>query len=472
MEKLLCALLLLAATSASASQTRVLALDDGMGLAADDADNALYPQALVAEGSRVVVDYVGGDTGAAGAWAAFPIWGYGFLGLWYRKPLAQAGLWDALALSGPMSEQSLGQPPADADSSAWLARPQPLAGVSYGLLLGRLSLGAGASYAQAKALASGQGLASQGLSGHAYGVESAFGSGLTLSASDDLQSSQALDLNAGLGWNSGSYNLNVAGDLGNNRLDNHHREEYAASAGPGLDQGQDTLSVRDTGAWSYDLRGRLAATLHGDTLVFAASYGRWDLGSRAVSQASFSGTGLDAVQTAGWDVALWDQSLVQQPWKASLGWATKLSPKIVFLLAGGAQGCRSTTDWVQYQQASGGGPGVVMPASRTQSQVDSLAVPAVAGVEAETWTWLTVRAVASLNVWQQVQTDQAFRQYDASGALSASSSTQAISNQAGTWDCAVGAGLHLGQFTWDHRLDIAQQPLTALAYRSSLELQW
>jgi len=473
MKKTLCSLLLLLVASAThATETRVLALDGGLGLAADDADSALYPQALVAEGSRMTVDYAGGDTGAAGAWAAFPIWGYGNLGLWYRKPLSQAGLWDALAASGPLAEQALGQPLANADTSSLLARPQPLAGVSYGLLFGRMSLGAGASFAQSKALASSQGLASKGQLGHAYGVDSAFAGGLTLCAVDDLQSSQALDLNAGVGWNSGAYNINVAGDLGTNRMNNHHLEDYAGSSGLGLSQGQDTLSVEDKGAWSYSLRGRAATTIEGHTLVLTASYGRWDLGSKAASQASFSGSGLNAAQAAGWDVPLWDQSLVLQPWKASLGWATKLSTKTVFLLAGGAQGYRSTTDLQQYQQASGGGPAQQALASEQQSLTDSLSVPVVAGLEADAWTWLTVRAAATLYAWQQSQTGITQRRYDPTGALSSSSSGQSISSQMGSWDCVLGLGLHLGQFTWDHSLDIAQQPMTAAAYHSSLEMQW
>jgi len=472
MKKMLCSLLLLAAAAAHATETRVLALDGGLGLAADEDDSALYPQALVAEGSRMTVDYAGGDTGAAGAWAAFPIWGYGNIGLWYRKPLAQAGLWDALAMSGPLAEQALGQPAAGADTSMLLARPEPLAGVSYGLLFGRMSLGAGASIAESKGLASSQGLANQGLLGHAYGVDSAFASGLTLSATDDLQSSQALDLNAGVGWNSGEYNINVAGDLGSNHLDNHHHESYAASSGLGLDQGQDSMSVEDKGAWSYNLRGRAATTIEGHTLVLTASYGRWDLGTKASSQASFSGSGLNAVQQAGWDVPLWDQSLVLQPWKASLGWATKINPKTVFLLAGGAEGSRSTTGLLEHQQAAGGGPAQQAMASEQQSLTDSLSVPVVAGLEADAWTWLTVRAAATLFAWQQSQTGTTERRYDATGALTSSSSAQSISSQMGSWDCVLGLGLHLGQFTWDHSLSIAEQPITAAAYHSSLEMQW
>jgi hypothetical protein len=471
MTKMLCLLLLLAPITAYATETRVRALDGGLGLAADDADSALYPQALVAEGSRMTVDYAGGDTGAAGAWAAFPIWGYGNLGLWYRKPLAQQGLWDALAASGPLVEQGLGQPQASADTSSLLARPQPLAGASYALLFGRLSLGAGASFAESKALASSQGLASQGLLGHAYGVDSAYGGGLTMSAYDDLQSSQALGFNAGVGWNSGEYNVNLAGDLGSNRLNNHHQEAYAASSSLGLDQGQDTLSVEDKGAWSYSLRGRAATTIEGHTLVLTGSYGRWDLGSKAFSQASFSGATLLPAQQ-GWDAPLWDQSLVLEPWKASLGWATKLNPKTVFLLAAGAQGFRSTTDLLQYQQASGGGPAQQTLASEQQSLTDSLSVPVVAGLEADAWPWLTVRAAATLYAWQQSQTGQALRSYGPTGALTASSSAESINSGLGSWDCVLGLGFHLGQFTWDHSLDIAQQPLTALAYHSSLEMQW
>jgi hypothetical protein len=250
-------------------------------------------------------------------------------------------------------------------------------------------------------------------------------------------------------------------------------DAYAAYVGLGVDNTWDATLLPDAGAGftggslhralefdgkaSWQGRAKVLAPLSEQTtLACFGQYASLDLSTKHTMQAAFTGTGLSAVQRAGVNHVDGMETLTQAPWNTMAGVLTRVADVLVVFGLGANGGTIQSRDTGRSPRAGGASLNDTVETLRASTEVTTLGIPALFGVEYSALPWLRLRAVAQRNLigWQKTVTSSA-ADTNADGVMDTTVTDSLVSHAIEAWVLRAGFGLANDRIGWDVLFDFA-----------------
>ena len=188
-----------------------------------------------------------------------------------------------------------------------------------------------------------------------------------------------------------------------------------------------------------------------DSLVLFGSYASLGLNTDHRLQGSFGGTGLSAMQLAGYDHVDASQELAVRPWQALAGLVHSFdNARSLVVLGVGAEGESGSVLNRSWQiRGTPSSFNDLVPLRRHETRTEKLQVPVLMGAEVALRPWVKARGMVTRNFFRSDRSTVSDEAYSNTGALSSRKKSDSSDSVGPDWKAVLGFGLDFGAFKWD-----------------------
>lgn len=274
--------------------------------------------------------------------------------------------------------------------------------------------------------------------------------GLNVYRYSNEQASSGMVLSPQFSYFAEQFTLSAKLDLVWAGIDNKHSEDVTN----GTDSGSITQSLKEKGTLSWAFKPHLRYMLDNESsVVVRGSYAKLGINTEHRLKGSFAGSGLSALQLAGYDYADGTQDVAVDQWEAVLGYLKGWDKgKHLVVLGAGVKGENAKVLGSTYQTRTGAATlNDVVPLRKLDAAVNRMEIPVFMGAEISVAPWAKARGMVSRNFFDFSDTKLVDEGYAATGVLASRKTTKLADDTppAPSWIVAMGFGLDFGSFNWD-----------------------